>query len=69
MNRAPEEPEQISLIFSSFEEAKEHGLGYGSGFRSKTSKRDRDVRYYCKVMSCSAKWRINEKNFTGSLMH
>ena len=73
--KAPEENPQkqkdlndINLMFSTMEEAKEHGRSFGSGYRSKTSKAENNVRYYCKVLSCPAKWKINEKKFTGTQM-
>ena len=67
-HRKTEDPDDINLVFSSFEEARTHGLGFGSDFRAKTSKKDKEWRYYCQVVSCSAKWRINAKNFTGKSM-
>ena len=67
-HRKTEDPDDIYLVFSTFQEARTHGLGFGSDFRAKTSKKDKEWRYYCKVVSCSAKWRINEKNFTGKSM-
>ena len=66
--RKTEDPDDIYLVFSTFQEAKTHGLGFGSDFRAKTSKKDKEWRYYCQVVSCSAKWRINAKNFTGKSM-
>ena len=61
-----EDPNDISLMFSTMEEAREHGRGFGSGYRSKTSKAENyKARFICKVLSCPAKWRINEKKFTG----
>ena len=63
-----EDPNDINLMFSTMEEAKDHGRSFGSGYRSKTSKAENNVRYYCKVLSCPAKWKINEKKFTGTQM-
>ena len=74
--KAPEENPQkqkdlndINLMFSTMEEAREHGRGFGSGYRSKTSKAETfKARFICKVLSCPAKWKINEKKFTGTLI-
>ena len=62
------DPDDINLVFSSFEEARARGLSYGSGYRAKTSKANKEWRYYCKVVSCSAKWSIREKTYTGRSM-
>ena len=64
-----EDPNEINLMFSTLEEAREHGRGFGSGYRSKTSKAETfKARFICKVLSCPAKWKINEKKFTGTLI-
>ena len=62
----PRDPNEEVYEYASVEEAKAHGLDFGSGFKLKTSKAAINwrARYHCKEQNCSAKWSISEKKYT-----